>query len=397
MSAWSSSPYRAVNIYIGGINRGCSQPALTAGWVTKELGAGWGLFPTYVGLQAPGNSCGCSAIQPSQATAEGTAAAADAVSKEQALGIGAGPVYFDMEGYNHGGSTTTAVLTFLAAWTTKLHADGYLSGVYSSAGSGIVDLVSKYGTGYAEPDDIWIADWNGQKTTNDPAVPSADWPNHQRIHQYSGGRNETYGGITINVDDNYLDGAVVLGSGSVGAPTGVMARAGDRSAVVSWKAPASGGGSVTGYLVSASPGKHSAVVPASATSTVVIGMTDGTPCTFTVTALTAAGAGPASAPSSAVTPAKAASLPGQPRGASAAAANAGARVTWTAPPAKGGAAVSDYFVTASPGGVTTEVAAPSLSATLTGLSNGTTYTFKVTALSANGAGPPSKASNAATP
>ena len=30
MAAWGSSPYRAVGVYIGGLNRGCSQPNLTA-------------------------------------------------------------------------------------------------------------------------------------------------------------------------------------------------------------------------------------------------------------------------------------------------------------------------------------------------------------------------------
>jgi hypothetical protein len=79
--------------------------------------------------------------------------------------------------------------------------------VYSSASSGITDLVGQQGTGYLEPDDVWIADWNGEQTTSDPYVPASDWSNQQRLHQYSGGHDETYGGVTINVDDNYLDGA----------------------------------------------------------------------------------------------------------------------------------------------------------------------------------------------
>ena len=79
--------------------------------------------------------------------------------------------------------------------------------MYSSAASGISDLVAAYGTGYLEPDDIWIGDWNGRQTTSDPYVPSGDWANHQRLHQYRGGHNETYGGVTINIDNDYLDGA----------------------------------------------------------------------------------------------------------------------------------------------------------------------------------------------
>jgi glycoside hydrolase-like protein len=208
MSAWGSSPYRAAGIYIGGTNMGCSQPNLTAGWVNEESAAGWHLIPTYVGLQAPTNSCGCAAINPGQASAEGSAAATDAVAQAQALAIGSGnPIYFDMEAYSRGGTSTSGVLAFLSAWTTQLHADGYKSGVYASGGSGIEDLAARFGTGYTEPDEIWIADWNGAQTTSDPYVPSSDWAVHQRLHQYDGAHNETYGGATINIDGDYLDGA----------------------------------------------------------------------------------------------------------------------------------------------------------------------------------------------
>ncbi|MGH2980627.1 MAG: DUF1906 domain-containing protein, partial [Solirubrobacterales bacterium] len=210
LSAWSASPYRAVGIYIGGVNRACSQPNLTGTWVAGVLAAGWVLIPTYVGLQAPVDVCGCASISPSQATSQGTAAADDAVTQAAALGIGPGnPIYYDMEGYSTTSTNTSAVLTFLEAWTARLHARGYVSGVYGSAASTISDLVDAYGSSYLEPDDIWIANWNGLRTTADPYVPSSYWSNHQRLHQYRGGHNETYGGVTVNIDSNYLDGAVV--------------------------------------------------------------------------------------------------------------------------------------------------------------------------------------------
>jgi len=207
MSAWGASPYRAIGVYLGGANLACSQPNLTAAWVSRESAAGWHLIPTYVGLQAPSNSCGCASISPGSAASEGAAAARDAIAQAQAVGLGAGnPIYDDMEAYNPGGSTP-AVLSFLAAWTARLHASGYKSGVYSSSSSGIADLASRYGTGYLEPDDLWIANWNGVRNTADPNVPSGDWVSHQRLHQYNGGVDETYGGVTINIDGDYLDGA----------------------------------------------------------------------------------------------------------------------------------------------------------------------------------------------
>ncbi len=211
MSAWSASPYEALGVYIGGVNRACSQPNLTPSWVSAEVAAGWHLFPTYVGLQSPTSSCGsCAKLGSNQATAQGTAAADDAVSRAQSVAIGPGnPIYFDMEAYTRTSSATNATLTFLAAWTSRLHALGYTSGVYSSSASGIADLAGQIGLGYTEPDDIWTANWNGRADTLDPYVPSSAWARHQRLHQFRGGHNEAYGGVTINIDTDYVDGATV--------------------------------------------------------------------------------------------------------------------------------------------------------------------------------------------
>lgn len=209
MSAWgSTSPYGAVGIYIGGTNAACPWGNLSAAWVQAESAAGWHLMPIYVGLQAPGNGCGCAAISSSQAAAQGAAAALDAVAQAQALGIGVGnPIYFDMENYPRTTSASSTVLAFLQAWTQELHASGYLAGVYGSGSSGITDLVAEQGTAYVEPDDIWIADWNAQQTTSDNYVPAADWVNHQRVHQYEGSHSEKYGGVSVNIDSDYLDAA----------------------------------------------------------------------------------------------------------------------------------------------------------------------------------------------
>jgi hypothetical protein len=221
LSAWLASGYRAVGTYIGGANMGCSQPNLNATYVSEEVAAGWHLIPTYVGLQAPTNSCGCASITPSEATTEGTEAAQDAASEATAVGIGAGnPIYDDMEAYPTGGTNTTTVLTFLSAWTTELHALGYVSGVYSSTDSGIHDLVAAASNSddtYALPDDIWNADWNDEQSTSDSAIPSGEWTNHQRLHQNEGAHNETYDGVKMNIDGDYVDGSTV-GSGNVVAP-----------------------------------------------------------------------------------------------------------------------------------------------------------------------------------
>jgi glycoside hydrolase-like protein len=222
MRAWDSSPYRAIGVYIGGLNRGCSQPNLTASWVSEQIAAGWSLIPTYVGLQAPTSSCtSCATLSAGSATLQGSAAASDAVEDAAAVGIGPGsPIYYDMESYSRSSSATNATLTFLAAWTARLHALGYVSGVYSSGASGIADLVSRLGGSYEQPDHLWIANWDGRKTVDDPYVPDDAWSEGQRIRQYRGGHDETWGGVTINIDNNYVEGATAGASASTDDPKG---------------------------------------------------------------------------------------------------------------------------------------------------------------------------------
>jgi glycoside hydrolase-like protein len=217
MSAWRSS-YEAIGVYIGGVNEAsCAGKGLTAGWVSRESAAGWHLIPIYVGLQAPSNECGCQGIASSSARREGRSAARDAVNQARSLGLGQGnPVYFDMESYSRSTRNTSAVLRFLAAWTGQLHAEGYLSGVYSGGDSGIVDLVSKVGRSYVEPDDLWIARWDGVRSTSDPSVPAGYWVNHERLHQNAGDHNETHGGVTVNVDGDYLDGSTAAAGTAAG-------------------------------------------------------------------------------------------------------------------------------------------------------------------------------------
>ena len=71
-------------------------------------------------------------------------------------------------------------------------------------------------------------------------------------------------------------------------------------------------------------------------------------------------------------------------------------MTWLAPAANGGSAVTGYTVTASPGGASCSTSG-TLTCAVTGLSNGTAYTFTVKASNVAGSGPASTASAAVTP
>ena len=212
MTKWLASPYRVIGTYLGGMNWACSYGNFSASWVSHTAAQGWRFVPLWVGRQAPCSTIpGVAVINASQAAAEGESEARAAVGSAKKFGFGKGaPIYFDMEGYNSTGSCGSAVVNFLGGWTRELHVYGYVSGVYSSAASGINDLVAAYrSSGPSRPDDIWFADWNGRPVLTDSYVPSTYWSNHQRLHQYSGAHDEKWGGATLNIDSDAADGLVV--------------------------------------------------------------------------------------------------------------------------------------------------------------------------------------------
>ena len=145
LSAWTVSPYRALGIYVGGVNRACGNGNLSASWVGGATGGGWSLLPLYVGLQAPCvGQAGLNKIAAALATVQGADAASDAVTRAAALGLRPGtPIYFDMEAYKTNDPLCSLVVEdFIAGWVTGLHAGGYVAGVYGSAASTIRDVAS---------------------------------------------------------------------------------------------------------------------------------------------------------------------------------------------------------------------------------------------------------------
>lgn len=214
MRAWKkSSPYRAVGIYIGGNNRGCTQQNLTAAWVREQVTAGWRLIPLYVGPQA---TCTTTKkknlIDNARADAQGRAAASDAVAQAAVLGLARQSVLiYDMEAYRtNDPACRRGVLDFMNGWTSRLHDLSYFSGFYSSVGSGVADQVANYSVaGYARPDYLDFARWDQNATITDPAVPATAWAWHRRMKQYRGDHKETWGGVTINIDNDYVDFAIL--------------------------------------------------------------------------------------------------------------------------------------------------------------------------------------------
>ncbi|WP_433160605.1 glycoside hydrolase domain-containing protein [Kribbella sp. CA-247076] len=213
LSAWKASPYKAIGIYIGGVNRSCAQPQLTPSWVSSVTRMGWRLIPIYVGFQAPCTfrTTAVKMTVPS-ATFQGGLLARDAVKVARALNLLPGSaIYNDMEHYDATDATCKAtVLRFLSAWTKELHRLGYLSGVYAHQNSGAPHLAAAYNSSsYARPDALWIARWDGNSSlTGWPTVPNTFWAVGQRGKQYLGDHNETHGGVTLNIDSDRFDAPV---------------------------------------------------------------------------------------------------------------------------------------------------------------------------------------------
>ena len=201
------------------------------------------------------------------------------------------------------------------------------------------------------------------------------------------------GDVTVVPGTQARNGVIVFAataSGVPGAPTAVAATAGDGQATVTFTPGDDGGATVGQYRVTASPGGATAIGPAGPIT--VPGLINGTPYRFTVSATNAVGTSAPSTPSNAVVPA---ARPGAPTGVSATPGNQQATVSFIAPANTGGAAISSYQVTATPGGVTATGSGSPI--TVTGLTNGTSTTFTVTATNPAGAGPASAPSNAVTP
>jgi fibronectin type 3 domain-containing protein len=207
-----------------------------------------------------------------------------------------------------------------------------------------------------------------------------------------------------------------------GPPSGLTATPGRGQVTLSWTAPTSDGGAgISGYLVyqGTSPGGEAGTSvngsPVSATSYTVTGLANGTTYYFKVAAVNdakqqgndsgEASATPVSAAASASATTStskgsgtgASGAPGGPTGLTATAGNAQVSLSWTAPASDGGSPLARYqvYLGTTPGtpgtpgtsGLAAGTPVKSVTGTstvVTGLTNGTTYYFAVTAVNTDG-------------
>lgn len=174
-------------------------------------------------------------------------------------------------------------------------------------------------------------------------------------------------------------------------PRTVITTGGNASAVVSWLAPSdNGGATVTGYTATAYNAAASGSVVSSCstvlTTCTITGLTNGTAYYVSVAAINAAGTGGESTPRAVVTPV---TLPSAPTVTSITPGSTNLRVAFTAA-SNGGSSFLDYEYSLN-GGLWVSAGRTASPLLLSGLTNGTSYSVKIRAITAVGSSSESNA------
>ena len=211
-----------------------------------------------------------------------------------------------------------------------------------------------------------------------------------------------------DIEVTAVGGTAIVGTYRIARPSAPVvssSSSGPTSVDLTWTLDDTGGSAVI-YQV-ALDDTTSIRTSTSSTSVTLSGLNPSTTYNAFVRAINDNGPGQWSAPATVTTQAQSqsptpappapapASPPGAPTSVSAIPGNASAVVSWTPPTDSGTYPITSYVVRSQPGGLTCSTT--STACTVTGLTNGTAYTFTVTASSAAGAGPASAASASVTP
>jgi hypothetical protein len=217
LQTWkANSPYQVVNLYIGGSRRSCANTALTASYLTQLSQQGWKFIPTWVGPQCLyGDITDDLTTAYNQGVAEASAAMAMAANLALTFPDSSGTIiYYDMEAYSAvNPACREPVKAFISGWTAGLRASGNLAGVYGSSGA---SNLSDFAEIDNVPDAIWPAGGGFWSTEYSPSatvwgndyLPDDLWNEHQRIYQYTAGHQETWGGVSLTIDCDVIDGIV---------------------------------------------------------------------------------------------------------------------------------------------------------------------------------------------
>lgn len=320
-------------------------------------------------------------------------------------GSGTGAVIFTTN--TTGCTITSGVLTTTGALTCSVTSTKAADSSYASVSSSATDVVigTKAITITAgSPSVTWTG--SAVSPTNSFSVTSGSLVGSDAIssvtYTYSTANPTNVGTYTItpsvalfstgsasNYTITYTTGTLTISATTPSAPQTFTATSNaSGQSVLAWTAPSSNGGSaITGYSVTSSP---SATAPAGCTNTTntsctFTGLTNGTTYTFTIVAKNAIGTG-----SSATANATPSAVPSAPTNVTGTAnEDAKSTVTWTLSAADNGAAIAYYSVWYKVAGGSYTVFGNTADATttsmvVTGLTNGSSYSFAVTAHNASG-------------
>ena len=182
-----------------------------------------------------------------------------------------------------------------------------------------------------------------------------------------------------------------------GAPTITSVTGGNAQATIAWTDGASNGSDITAQTISVYSGSTLVTTKTNCSGSpcTVTGLTNGTSYTFKVSDTNGVGEGALSSASSPVTPA---TNPGAPTITSVTGGNTQATIAWTDGAANGSDITAQtIYVYSGSTLVTTKTNCSGSPCTVTGLTNGTSYTFKVSDTNGVGEGALSSASSPVTP
>ncbi len=218
MQAWiDHSPYRYWNLYIGGssLYSGCG--SLSASYISMLNSQGWKFIVTWAGVQAACfKGTHLMSFDPAVAYNQGVSEADQAIERAANLQLtlvdktGA-VIYYDLEAYDTTNAACQAAAeSFVSGWSARLKSRGIQAGVYSTRYA-----LNHFATIATVPDVVWIASYSYSTFTSSasvwdiPGLSNDYWVDHQRLRQYAGGHNETWGNVTININSDVADGVVL--------------------------------------------------------------------------------------------------------------------------------------------------------------------------------------------
>jgi hypothetical protein len=177
-------------------------------------------------------------------------------------------------------------------------------------------------------------------------------------------------------------------------PTGASAVAENAQATIYFTAPTNtGGGQILSYTAVSNPGDIT--ITGALSPLVVLGLTNGTPYTFTVFATNSAGNSDDSLPTNSVTPA---TTPDAPTSLNGTPGITTVSITFTDPLSDGGSTITNYQYSTNNGSSYTALSSADTSSpiSISGLASGTTYQIRLRAVNAVGTGTASSAISVTT-